>query len=486
MYNRTLQYLEKLKHNHKTIVKIAFLNPDETIQKEITNEIYNISGNINVNYQNGARRTCTITINNSHNLFPIGWNGFWIGQKFQVWTGLYLDAEETDSYLISQGVYYIKNPKETYNPDKQTITLQGIDKWAYLDGTLFGHLMGTYKSKVDQDITIDQLVEGLLKQDRFANDLSEVQDGNILRMIDFKKPIFDGFTQTRLENQYMPDTGYVIYVNGEDSTITNDTAYLYTISGSTKNKVTIKSDGTYTQTTTSATPTYTTVYQKKVDTFKPPYSVQTEIGKTFADIMLEYNTMLMGRVFYDREGYLRFEAASTTVNDYSDYNREIAWHFTVTEQELVGLELESKFDSVFNDVIVLGQIVNGARAKARIQNRDPLSETSIDRIGLKTKTPYQSDQYYSDAQCFELAQYYAQTDMAIEKSGTISALPIYHLDVGQIVTISTPNNYMSKEEYLVTGFSYSLGGGTMNINVTNLKYFANWTKIDAEGNEIRE
>lgn len=478
---KRLQYLKKLKQNHKTAIRIAFLNPDETVQREITNEIYNISGNINVNYQDGARRTCTITINNANNVFPIGWNGFWIGQKFQIWTGLYLDYEEKEPYYISQGIFYIKNPKETYNPTTKSITLQGVDKWAFLDGSLFGNLPGTYKSMADtQDIR--KQVEGLLKQNRFDNKLSLTE--NILEMIDFKKPIFDYENEEIYENQYTIDTGHLIYTDSLDPTdsinlfvidiSTTSTTY-YKVTSTTTNGVT-----TYNKSNTTYSPTYKdTIFQNNRNIFTQPYTVTTEVGKTFADVMLEYKNMLLGKVFYDREGYLRFEPISTSMSDFSDNNREIAWHFTVTEQELLGLEMENKFDSVFNDVIVLGAIVNGRQAKARIQNQDPESETSISRIGIKTKAPYESDQYYSDSQCQALAQFYAQTDMAMEKAGTISSLPIYHLDVGQIVTISTPNNFMNQEEYLVTGFSYTLGGN-MNITVTNLRYFKKWTVVPIE------
>lgn len=475
LLDRRLKYLETLKRNHKTALRITFLNPDETIQREITNEIYSISGTLNVNYQDGARRSCTITINNESNVFPIGWNGFWIGQKFQLWTGLYLDDEGKDPYYFSQGIFYITNPKEAYNPTTRTVTLQGADKWAGLDGKIFGFLNGTYKSSVNEqgtaDLNIKEQVKGLLINNRFSNTLESTTD--ILKMVDLKEPIFEGFSEISYTNKYS-NKGNVIYTQNSDPKILTD-PYVITTKGN------FKVDNSFQELTTTITtlPTTQTVYQAEVHTFTTPYSVVMELGKTFADIILEYKTMLMGKVFYDREGYLRFEPISTSASDYSDTNREIAWHFTVTEQELLGLELEYKFDNVFNDVIVLGAITNGRQAKARVQNRDAASETSIDRIGIKTKTPYQSDQYYSDEQCVALAKYYAQTDMAIEKSGTISSLPIYHLDVGQIVTVSTPNNKMSQEKFLVTGFSYNLNG-TMSISVTNLRYFVDWTVVPIE------
>ena len=490
MVDKRLRYFERLKRNHDVAIRIAFLHPDETVQKEITNEIYNISGTLNVNYQNGARRTCTITINNENNLFPIGWNGFWIGQKFQLWTGLYLDDNRKEPYYISQGIFYILNPKEAYAPDKRTITLQGVDKWAYLDGRLFGFLNGTYVAAQAANVNapIKGLVSGLLKNNKFANDLSETE--NILEMVDCKEPVFDGFENNRLYyiTKYTTNTGRLVYKYGENkyctqvegfnagSSTTTVTYYLAAMvdTEETDGYRIAFTDSTKILTLTDAEKNTLEPYQVEVDIFVPPYTATMEVGKTFADIMLEYNTMLMGRVFYDTLGHLRFEAASTAISDFSDTDREIAWHFTITEQELLSLELESKFDGVFNDVIVLGAVTNGRQAKARVQNRDNNSDSSVEKIGLKTKTPYQSDQYYSDEQCRILAQHYAQIDMALEKAGTISSLPIYHLDVGQIVTVSTEHNYMSQEKYLVTGFNHNLNG-TMSINVTNLRHFSQWT-----------
>ena len=499
--NRTLQYLNKLKKPHKTAIKISWLHPDETVFKEFTNEFYNINGSLSVNYKNGARRSCTITIHN----FPVCYNTIWLGQKFQLWTGLYLDDECTDPYYISQGIFYIKNPKETYNPNTQTLTLQGVDKWAYLDGSLFGKLTGTYKSLPNQDIM--QLVQGLLKQSKYSNTLEPAT--NIVDRIDVKDAIFDGFNLKEEidtvqyvtnfnENEELDGIGCLIYKNKDNDLVClidgdwcycestdkngdnkdeDDYPFIYT-----ENKVKIYSWRPYSAwrgVSEGITP-----FTRPVSRFAQPYTATMEIGKSFGDIMLEYNTMLMGRVFYDREGYLRFEPVSTSIQDYSDKDREIAWHFTVTEQEFLGINIENKFDSVYNDVIVLGAVTAGKQAKARVQNRDPLSETAIDRIGVKTREPYQSDQYYSDEQCLELAQYYASLDMAMERAGTISSLAIYHLDVGQIVTVSTPSNDMSQEQFLVTGFSHSLSDNKMSITVTNLRNFIKWTPIDENGDII--
>ena len=127
---------------------------------------------------------------------------------------------------------------------------------------------------------------------------------------------------------------------------------------------------------------------------------------------------------------------------------------------------------------MLGNVVNGYQFKARVQNRNPLSNTSIQRIGIKTKEPVEDNQYYSDNQCAELAKYYAKVDTILQKSGNVSSIPLYHLDVNKLVTISTPNNNMSKELFLITGFSLS-SSSSMTLNVTSVNILKDFSVVEA-------
>ena len=103
------KYLEKIKNNHRFAIKVEWLNPDESVRLEFTNSLYDINIDLNVNYQKGSRRSCTLTLNNDKNKFPINFNNIWIGQKFKLWMGIYIDDETP--YYFPQGVFYITNPK---------------------------------------------------------------------------------------------------------------------------------------------------------------------------------------------------------------------------------------------------------------------------------------------------------------------------------------------------------------------------------------
>ena len=481
--NRYLKYLKKLKENYKRAIKISWLNVDETVQFEFTDALYNMSGSINVNLQNGARRTCTITIDNNNGKFPIDYNHIWFGQKFQVWVGIYL--EDDDPFYLPQGVFCVKNPKETYNPTTNTITLQGVDKWGMLDGSLYGNLPATFKSLPNQDIR--NLVKMLLKKSKYDDNFKTTD--NILDMVDPKEVIFDEYFDTKEVPvvRYYLETGATIYYASESE---NETKLVF-----------LDTDNQYYEITSADyfAEGYTgqkvgddvieieklgKAYTEKTSIYKCPYTLIVKAGETIAKLLTEYATMLRANVFYDVNGYLRFTPLSTTLDNISDTDKEVIWNFTVTEQEFMGMDLENKFDITYNDIVVLGRILDGKQMKARLQNRDPASNFSIDKIGIKTKPAYQDDQYYSDEQCEELGKYYAQIDMAMERAGTFTSLPIYHADVDKLVTLSIPQNNMSKEAFLIKSFSLSLNPiSTMSLTVTNTRYFTNWTVVEGWGEE---
>lgn len=405
------RYLKVVKEDFRPAIKVEWLNPDESVNFEFTNSLYKIDVDLSVNYKNGSRRSCTITLNNDRNVFPVDFDNIWIGQKFKLWMGIYLDSKTP--YFFPQGVFYVTNPEDVYNPSTRTITLNGIDKWAYLDGTLFGRLSGIYQTGIGVDLY--EATRGLLKLSRFKDDFSETN--NKEEMIDPIPPLLSPILLNK------------------------------TVDG-----------------------------RRVLDC---PYTAVVERSKTFADVLLEYATILCANIYYDVNGRLVLEPMIDTAEDITDTNKEILWHYTVDEKTFLGLTQKHDFEKIHNDFIVLGNVVNGYQFKGRVQNRNPRSNTCIQRIGLRTKEPYEDNQYASDAQCEELAKYYAKTDTILQKSGSISSVTLYHLDVNKLVTVSTPNNNMSKELFLITGFSLS-ASGSMTLNIASVNILKNFSVVEAE------
>lgn len=397
-------YLEKLKENHKIAIKIAWLNYDDTVAFEFTNELYDLSGTLNVNRQNGTRRTCTISLNNSRNRFPIDYNNIWFGQKFKLWMGVYLD--DTTPFYIPQGVFYVKDPGDVYSPTDKKITIEGVDKWAMLDGTLGGYIDGIYETSVGTNLF--DAIRNLLLTSRIDGSILTRNSAKIYDALDPEIPLLDSF-----------------YVN--------------------KN---------------------TTVNGVSTPVLNCPYTAVQERGKTYADILLEYADILGAAIYYDVNGRLVLKPLHENI--YDD-DKEILWEFTVNEREFMGLDQKSNFTKVYNDVIVLGNIISGKQAKARVQNTNPMSNTCVSKIGLKTRPPYEDTQYVTDEQCKALAQEYLKQETILQKSGTITSSPLFHLDVDKLCTVSTPNNQMKKDKYLINGYSLPISNmGTMSIEVTNV------------------
>ena len=419
------KYLKVIKDNFRPAIKVEWLNPDESVNFEFTNALYNIDVSLNVNYTNGSRRSCTLTLNNDRNVFPIDFDSIWIGQKFKLWMGIYLD--EKTPYYFPQGVFYITNPDDTYNPDARTVTINGADKWSYLDGTLFGRLSGTYQTAIDVDLY--SAIRALLKLSRFKDDFSGTD--NKEEMVDPTSPLLSPAFKEK-------------------------TSELITIDKDTGEKIT------------------TTKF-----VWQCPYTAVVERGGTLADVLLEYATILCANIYYDVNGRLVLEPMIDTAEDITDTNKEILWHYTVDEKTFLGLTQKHEFEKIHNDFIVLGNIVNGYQFKGRVQNRNILSNTCVQKIGTRTREPYEDNQYYSDEQCVELAKYYAKTDTMLQKSGSISSVTLYHLDVNKLVAVSTPNNNMSKELFLITGFSLS-ASGEMTLNISSVNILKDFTVVEAK------
>ena len=156
------RYMAALHTNFSPAVRIEFLHDDGTTALEITEDAIDQGSTINVNYQNGARRSASLIMDNWDDTYSYNINKIWFGQKIRIRAGLYL-TDGTPA-LFDQGVFYVSNPQDVFNPAQRTATLQLVDKWAYLDGSLFGKVKGVYLLNVGNDLFV--ALQQLLLTDR--------------------------------------------------------------------------------------------------------------------------------------------------------------------------------------------------------------------------------------------------------------------------------------------------------------------------------
>lgn len=162
-------YLQMLEQPFIKLCRLRFLNPDGTTaffvdsnEKNPQSGAFIADGSISVNLQNGVRRTASVTFSNVDGAFDYNVNNLWFGDEVALDEGLVLpDGEE---YYIQQGVFLLEEPAETVQPGIITITYRLVDKWANLDGTLWGKLEGTYRGKQGENIF--RQINALLQDDR--------------------------------------------------------------------------------------------------------------------------------------------------------------------------------------------------------------------------------------------------------------------------------------------------------------------------------
>lgn len=197
MPTRYQQYLSQLRTDFTKIAKLEFLNPDGTVAYVLDNNASNKrsgafiqNGTISCNKNNGKRRQASVTLTNLDNEYEYAVNHIWFGQQLRLSEGLILpDGTE---YYIPQGVFEIESPSETLKPGQKTVSYNLVDKWANLDGTLFGNLEDVYEVKADTNIF--NAIASILLLDRYT------MGNNGTHPVDPVAPLFtdwyNGRTQT--------------------------------------------------------------------------------------------------------------------------------------------------------------------------------------------------------------------------------------------------------------------------------------------------
>ncbi len=149
-------YRESLKKPFVKLCRLRFLNPDGSTAFLLdnnplrkSNKCFIANGNLSVNLQNGQRRTANITLDNVDREFDYNVNHLWFGREVAIDEGLIL--QDGTEYYLQQGVFLLTRPAESIQPVGRTIEYNLVDKWANLDGTLYGNLEGTYEVALNTD-----------------------------------------------------------------------------------------------------------------------------------------------------------------------------------------------------------------------------------------------------------------------------------------------------------------------------------------------
>lgn len=242
------------------LTKLEFLNPDDTVAYALDgnykrgygypdSRAFIQSGTLNISLNNGQRRTASVRFENLDNAFDYAINKLWFGRRVRLSKGVVLS--DGTEYYIPQGVFYLNSPKTGWKPNSRTAEYQLVDKWAYLDGTLFGNLENTYEVKSRTNIF--SAMQGILNLSIYDHKPTT----EYVKKIDGVTPVFTSFYN-----------GQTVVING--------------------------------------------VQVSKTDT---PKTVTTDIGGTYGQVMLDLNAIIAGWIGYDSTGALRVDASADDLDD---------------------------------------------------------------------------------------------------------------------------------------------------------------------------
>jgi len=408
--------------------KIEILGQNENAIMEITQNISkDSSGSISINYQQGVRRSCSLTlIDNDGILIPKSENGlFWIGRKFKLYIGLegrinkgtgtpFLWGEkqedtilvsstddvklmvnqdtifETDTYWFSQGVFYLTNPSAMRDLSKHTITINGVDKFGFL-GAELGYNQITTSYSILAGATIYNVIREILSLD--------IGNGYVIDPI---PPVLD--------------------------------------------------------------PLYMDVIL--------PYDINKASGSYFGEIIIELAKILGSDVFYDTDGRLNLVSA---VSDISYSQKASVWEYTDVLPEYSGAGLDFDFVNAINVVRVISDNVNGAILEYTAENNNPLSSTRIELIGRKSYPVQNSSYVFDQSGAKDYAEYLLNIKSIIQTKLDFKSSLLPHIDVANVVGITDSYFDYVQQRFIIQSITMPLSTNSLvsisASNVSDLPFF---------------
>ena len=213
-------YLSSLRQPFQKLVRLRFLNPDCSTAFALDNDPLNArsgaflsSGELRCNLQNGQRRTASVTLSNVGQQFDYSINSLWFGQEVALDEGMLLPNGE--EIYFQEGIFLLEAPQDELRPEERTITYNLVDKWANLDGTLFGNLESTYE--VPLGTNIFQPITALLTQDKGNGQIVDNVNPIYTDYYNGKKQIIpgpNGGTEVLVTN-----TPYTLRIDSDNGTI---------------------------------------------------------------------------------------------------------------------------------------------------------------------------------------------------------------------------------------------------------------------------
>jgi hypothetical protein len=147
--------------------RLHWLNPDETERKLLPEQDIISGGSFSENYQNGQRRSLSVTLFNETKQYTPSINGLWINSKFSYDLGW--EMTNGDIIWFQKGVYVVTNITPSHEPGLNNVSLEMSDKFSIFESGK-GVLETTYT--IPTGMEIETILNSILQ--------FQGGDGNVL------------------------------------------------------------------------------------------------------------------------------------------------------------------------------------------------------------------------------------------------------------------------------------------------------------------
>jgi len=181
------------------------------------------------------------------------------------------------------------------------------------------------------------------------------------------------------------------------------------------------------------------------------YDITKQAGETAADLLLEIAYNLSCYIYYNAEGHLVIRPFEY------DAIKAPAFDLTTDDSNFLGMSKELSFDKIYNAVQVRAENLQNADVPiiAEAINNDLTDPNSYPNYGIKKL--YLVTEYTKGIDSQELADARANWELknvkARQSSITANTLPLYHLDVNDVVTITDESTGDVQTRYLINSIS---------------------------------
>ena len=407
--------------NIEYLIRIELLNNYETTLGEITRALSaETQGQINVNYNQITRRSCSLSVANVEQKYvPSESNPFWVNRKFRLWIGVYQHNTQSEDkiYWWSQGVFVCKDA----NADAHTVNITGVDKGGLLDGTLKVNMSEKqYKFFVGENVPL--VIRDILMFNMGLNVIDENNKYGGGQPIDPIPPLVDTkYRFTRLEQDvYVDINNYLSQMIESIADGIGADAY-YDTNG--RFQVVPTPDAT------------------RLDGYKYVASQWdfTDLSAFYSNVNYQYNFDGINYVNVYTNSSTKENVSYTAINDNPLSPLQIR---TVGLKKAENREIDY-FETVNGDMITKDAMKEYCRQSAR-------------------------------------AQLYRESMIGMSLSFNAPIIP--HMDVGR--TISVSDKYQDIEDgiFVVQSITFPLSGDAMQINATNINWLP--LDKDMEGVDI--